>query len=133
MERMKAARSTTAVGIIFIMMAAKSLLWSISREETPVSLSVNTTLVRMEYTAISKGRMKHGSRSATGVRGDVIDNRIIDLGEVKAGTHTVCISVPDAKFVGKQGDIPVSIFFQGLTEGILNNIGIFSLFPLYIS
>lgn len=54
--------------------------------------------------------------------GDVIDNRIIDLGEVKAGTHTVCISVPDAKFVGKQGDIPVSIFFQGLTEGILNNI-----------
>lgn len=55
--------------------------------------------------------------------GDVIDNRIIDLGEVKAGTHTVCISVPDAKFVGKQGDIPVSIFFQGLTEGILNNIG----------
>ena len=54
--------------------------------------------------------------------GDVIDNRIIDLGEVKAGTHTVCISVPDAEFVGTQGDIPVSIFFQGLTEGILNNI-----------
>lgn len=54
--------------------------------------------------------------------GDVIDNRIIDLGEVKAGTHTVCISVPDAEFVGGQGDIPVSIFFQGLTEGILNNI-----------
>lgn len=54
--------------------------------------------------------------------GDVIDNRIIDLGEVKAGTHTVCISVPDAKFVDGQGDIPVSIFFQGLTEGILNNI-----------
>ena len=54
--------------------------------------------------------------------GDVIDNRIIDLGEVKAGTHTVCISVPDAEFVDKQGDIPVSIFFQGLTEGILNNI-----------
>ena len=54
--------------------------------------------------------------------GDVIDNRIIDLGEVKTGTHTVCISVPDAEFVDKQGDIPVSIFFQGLTEGILNNI-----------
>ena len=54
--------------------------------------------------------------------GDVIDNRIIDLGEVKAGTHTVCISVPDAKFVDGKGDIPVSIFFQGLTEGILNNI-----------
>lgn len=54
--------------------------------------------------------------------GDVIDNRIIDLGEVKTGTHTVCISVPDAEFVGGQGDIPVSIFFQGLTEGILNNI-----------
>lgn len=51
--------------------------------------------------------------------GDVIDNRIISLGAVSAGTHTIRISVPDAQFVDKQGDIPVSIFFQGLTEGKL--------------
>ncbi|MGN0037059.1 MAG: peptide-N-glycosidase F-related protein [Bacteroidaceae bacterium] len=51
--------------------------------------------------------------------GDVIDNRIIRLGAVKAGVHRVRISVPDAEFVGKQGFIPVSIFFQGLTEGTL--------------
>ena len=49
--------------------------------------------------------------------GDVIDNRIIKLGEVKAGTHTVTISVPTAKFKDKKGDIPVSIFFEGVTEG----------------
>lgn len=51
--------------------------------------------------------------------GDVIDNRIIRLGAVKAGTHTVTISVPDAVFLDNQGDIPVSLFFQGLTEGKL--------------
>lgn len=54
--------------------------------------------------------------------GDVIDNRIIDLGAVKAGTHKVRISVPDAVFNGKQGDIPVSIFFQGLTQGVITGI-----------
>ncbi len=54
--------------------------------------------------------------------GDVIDNRIISLGAVKAGTHSVCISVPDAVFNDKQGDIPVSIFFQGLTEGIVTGV-----------
>lgn len=56
--------------------------------------------------------------------GDVIDNRIIRLGAVKAGTHKVRISVPDAEFNGnkageKDGNIPVSIFFQGLTSGEL--------------
>lgn len=51
--------------------------------------------------------------------GDVIDNRIIGLGAVKAGTHKVTISVPEAEFVDKQGDIPVSMFFQGITEGTL--------------
>lgn len=51
--------------------------------------------------------------------GDVIDNRIINLGAVKAGTHKVRLSVPEAEFVDKQGFIPVSIFFQGLTEGHL--------------
>ncbi|HCD76981.1 MAG TPA: hypothetical protein DEQ27_01065, partial [Prevotella sp.] len=54
--------------------------------------------------------------------GDVIDNRIVALGPVKAGEHKVRISVPDAVFNEKQGDIPVSIFFQGLTEGTLNSI-----------
>ena len=49
--------------------------------------------------------------------GDVIDNRIILLGAFPQGQHKVRISVPEAEFVDKQGDIPVSIFFQGLTEG----------------
>ncbi len=56
--------------------------------------------------------------------GDVIDNRIIKLGSVKAGTHKVRISVPDAEFNGNaagehDGSIPVSIFFQGLAGGSL--------------
>lgn len=48
--------------------------------------------------------------------GDVIDNRILDLGNVAAGKHSVTISVPDAVFADKQGDIPVSIFFQGTVD-----------------
>lgn len=51
--------------------------------------------------------------------GDVIDNRIINLGPVKAGTHSIKISVPRAKFKGGQGDIPVSLFFQGAKSGEL--------------
>lgn len=54
--------------------------------------------------------------------GDIIDNRIILLGSVKAGKHKVTISVPDAVFADKQGDIPVSMYFQGLTEGQLDGI-----------
>lgn len=49
--------------------------------------------------------------------GDVIDNRIIRLGAMKAGEHTVKISVPEAVFYGGKGDIPVSMFFQGLKTG----------------
>ena len=49
--------------------------------------------------------------------GDVIDNRIISLGAYEAGNHEVMITVPDAKFVGKQGDIPVSLYFHGLKDG----------------
>lgn len=49
--------------------------------------------------------------------GDVIDNRIINLGQYTAGEHKVTITVPDAQFVDKQGDIPVSLYFQGLKEG----------------
>lgn len=55
--------------------------------------------------------------------GDKIDNRIIRLGAFSAGTHTIKISVPDAEFVDGQGDIPVSVFFQGLTEGTLPDMG----------
>lgn len=55
--------------------------------------------------------------------GDVIDNRIINLGPVKAGTHTLTIEVPDAVFNGNQGDIPVSFFFQGATEGMIPTPG----------
>ena len=51
--------------------------------------------------------------------GDVIDNRIISFGGFSAGDHTVRISVPEAVFADKQGDIPVSMFFQGVTEGSL--------------
>lgn len=54
--------------------------------------------------------------------GDVIDNRIISLGAVKQGSHKIRISVPEAEFAGKQGDIPVSIFFQGLKEGEFSGI-----------
>lgn len=52
--------------------------------------------------------------------GDVIDNRIIRLGAFQKGRHKVRISVPEAEFVDQQGDIPVSMFFQGLTEGKLH-------------
>ena len=51
--------------------------------------------------------------------GDVIDNRIISLGAFAAGQHKVRISVPEAEFKGQQGDIHVSIFFQGLKNGEL--------------
>lgn len=48
--------------------------------------------------------------------GDVIDTRLIDLGEVKSGTHTVRIDVPDAVFYGSDGYFPVSLYFQGDTK-----------------
>ena len=51
--------------------------------------------------------------------GDVIDNRIIQLGAVDKGEHKIRISVPDAKFAGEQGDIPVSMYFHGVKEGYL--------------
>lgn len=54
--------------------------------------------------------------------GDVIDNRIMNLGAVKAGRHKVRISVPDAVFANGQGDIPVSMFFQGLKTGTIASI-----------
>lgn len=54
--------------------------------------------------------------------GDVIDNRVIGLGSFTAGEHKVRITVPEAEFKGQQGDIPVSMYFQGVTEGELTGI-----------
>jgi len=51
--------------------------------------------------------------------GDKIDNRILHLGAVAKGEHAVKIRVRDAKFVDKQGDIPVSMYFQGVKSGNL--------------
>lgn len=44
--------------------------------------------------------------------GDVIDTRIIPLGPVSAGVHEFVIDVPDATFVGGQGDFPFSLYLQ---------------------
>ena len=49
--------------------------------------------------------------------GDVIDTRIINLGTLTAGNYLFTITVPEAKFVGKEGDIPLSLYFQGKTKG----------------
>ncbi|NDV46447.1 hypothetical protein D0T49_05255 [Paludibacter sp. 221] len=45
--------------------------------------------------------------------GDVIDTRIIELGNLKAGEHEFMIEVPEAQFVDKQGYIPVSLYLLG--------------------
>ena len=44
--------------------------------------------------------------------GDVIDTRVIPWGPVDAGTHEFVIDVPDAQFVGGQGDFPFSLYLQ---------------------
>lgn len=45
--------------------------------------------------------------------GDVIDNRQILLDHMHKGIHKIRISVPEARFVDKQGDIPVSMYLIG--------------------
>lgn len=45
--------------------------------------------------------------------GDVIPIRVYDLGDLESGRHTFKIEVPDAQFVGKQGEIPLSAYIQG--------------------
>ena len=45
--------------------------------------------------------------------GDVIDTRIISIGPRDAGPHTFVIEVPDAQFVGGEGNIPFSLYLQG--------------------
>ena len=51
--------------------------------------------------------------------GDVIDTRIIPLGPLTVGSHTFVLNVPDARFVGQQGDFPVSLYLHGKTSGTL--------------
>lgn len=51
--------------------------------------------------------------------GDKIDNREYNLGAITAGTHTFKISVPDALFKSGQGNIPISLYLIGKTEGKL--------------
>jgi hypothetical protein len=45
--------------------------------------------------------------------GDAIPIRVYDLGSLAKGSHTFKFEVPDAKFVGKQGEIPLSVYIQG--------------------
>jgi len=48
--------------------------------------------------------------------GAKIPTRVIPLGKLKAGKHTIVISVPDAVFAEKQGNFPVSMYLQGETK-----------------
>ncbi|HWP07847.1 MAG TPA: peptide-N-glycosidase F-related protein [Polyangiaceae bacterium] len=48
--------------------------------------------------------------------GDVIDTRVIPLGALPAGKHSFVIEVPDAEFVGGEGNLPVSLYVQSLTN-----------------
>ncbi|MFV0468003.1 MAG: peptide-N-glycosidase F-related protein [Dysgonomonas sp.] len=58
--------------------------------------------------------------------GDVIDNRIIHLGELAAGDHNFTISVPEAIFNGAQGNFPLSLYLIGTTSGKISGIEVSS-------
>lgn len=49
--------------------------------------------------------------------GDAIPNREISLGNLTAGNHTIKITVPDAVFVGGQGNFPISMYIQNSESG----------------
>ncbi|MDR1951168.1 MAG: T9SS type A sorting domain-containing protein, partial [Bacteroidales bacterium] len=51
--------------------------------------------------------------------GDVIDTRIIKLGALQTGEYKFTIEVPEATFVGGQGNFPLSLYFQGKTNGTI--------------
>ena len=51
--------------------------------------------------------------------GQAVPIREIRLGAVKAGKHSVMIRVPDAVFYGNDGDFRPSIYFHGLTDGVI--------------
>jgi hypothetical protein len=50
--------------------------------------------------------------------GAYIPTRIISVDTLLPGTHTFKITVPDAKFVGGQGNFPLSLYIQGKSEYI---------------
>lgn len=49
--------------------------------------------------------------------GDVIDNRLVHLGQLPAGDYDFRLLVPDAVFAGNDGYFPFSLTFFGLREG----------------
>ncbi|MCM1290868.1 MAG: hypothetical protein NC201_02155 [Prevotella sp.] len=49
--------------------------------------------------------------------GQAVPNREIHLGSVKAGEHSIRLSVPDAVFADNQGDFYVSAYLQGARKG----------------
>ena len=51
--------------------------------------------------------------------GQAVPIREIDLGPQKAGKHSVMIRVPDARFIGKDGDFRPSLYFHGVRSGRL--------------
>ncbi len=50
--------------------------------------------------------------------GAYIPPRIIYLGTLEAGNHSFKIEVPDAVFVGADGNFPLSVYIQGKTEQV---------------
>ena len=54
--------------------------------------------------------------------GAYIPIRIINVGTLAAGAHAFKISVPDAQFVGQQGNFPLSVYVQGKSDNIPNGI-----------
>ena len=51
--------------------------------------------------------------------GQAVPIREIPLGAQKAGKHKVMIRVPDARFVGKDGDFRPSLYFHGVKNGAM--------------
>jgi len=54
--------------------------------------------------------------------GAAIINRVIPLGHISTGNHTFRIEVPDAKFLTGQGNIPLSLYLIGKTQGTLSAV-----------
>jgi len=51
--------------------------------------------------------------------GSAIPIRKINVGTMLPGNHAFMISVPDAQFVGQQGDFPLSVYLQGDAVNVL--------------
>lgn len=51
--------------------------------------------------------------------GQAFPIREIHLGAMKAGEHSMLLSVPDAEFYGNQGDFYVSAYLQGARKGLV--------------